>query len=370
MTSIWRQTGDTWSLITSQALPDEQTLHDMIERAPQMLPLSGNPRLVIVGREVLLDGNYADLVGVEPDGTIAIIEIKLAKNPEARRAVVAQILTYAASLARFDRQTLETHASLLQGYLGGLGVSSLAEAVRLEEQGDAIEPTTFANAVDVCLQRGAFRLVLVLDAAPSELVRLVGYLETVTNGLIIDLVTVTAFDINGSRIVVPQRVDPSRHDLVGSSAPKAGTVISPPAPTALEGVEPFMHGLASRPSETQTHLAPLVEWANVLVTDGLAEAKTTIGVNRSVLNLRVPGHKVGLVSLYDDSLGYLTLYRSVFMKLAPASIPDVEETLGDDTLGNGTTTRTNTPELLAALRNAYSEASGGQKLTSTSPYFA
>jgi hypothetical protein len=50
----------------------------------------------------------------------------------------------------------------------------------------------------------------VLDAAPVELVRLVGHLEAVTDKLLIDLVTVSAYDVNGSRILVPQRVEPER----------------------------------------------------------------------------------------------------------------------------------------------------------------
>jgi hypothetical protein len=41
-------------------------------------------------------------------------------------------------------------------------------------------------------------------------VRLVGYLEAVTDKLLIDLVTVTAYDVHGSRVLVPQRVEPER----------------------------------------------------------------------------------------------------------------------------------------------------------------
>ena len=63
-----------------------------------MLPLTGAPQLVVVGREVQLGNGYADLIAVEPSGRLAIIEVKLARNAEARRAVVAQVLTYAAYL--------------------------------------------------------------------------------------------------------------------------------------------------------------------------------------------------------------------------------------------------------------------------------
>lgn len=52
--------------------------------------------------------------------------------------------------------------------------------------------------------------MIVLDAAPAELVRLVGYLEAVTDKLLIDLITVTAYDVNSARL--------------GSAAGRAGTL--------------------------------------------------------------------------------------------------------------------------------------------------
>ena len=72
-----------------------------------MLPLSGAPPLLILGREVPLGSGYADLVGVETSGRPVIIEVKLAENNEARRAVVAQVLAYAASLHGTTREQLE-----------------------------------------------------------------------------------------------------------------------------------------------------------------------------------------------------------------------------------------------------------------------
>jgi hypothetical protein len=64
----------------------------------------------------------------------------------------------------------------------------------------------------VCLFSGHFRLVLVLDEAPEELVALVKYLESVTDGLLIDLVAVSAYELGGSQVVIPQRVDAERQD--------------------------------------------------------------------------------------------------------------------------------------------------------------
>lgn len=97
-TAIWQSDGTGWRLLGPTGFPDEQALHGLVEEAPQILPLASRPRLTVVGREVLFGGNYADLIAVEPSGRVAVIEIKLRRNAEARRAVVAQVLTYAAYL--------------------------------------------------------------------------------------------------------------------------------------------------------------------------------------------------------------------------------------------------------------------------------
>ena len=73
-------------------------MRSLVEEAPELLPLSGTPHLVVLGREIYLGGGKADLIAVEPSGRLVVIEVKLEKNAEARRAVVAQIFTYAAFL--------------------------------------------------------------------------------------------------------------------------------------------------------------------------------------------------------------------------------------------------------------------------------
>ncbi len=72
-----------------------------------MLPLAGSPRLFVLGREVQLGPGYADLLAVEASGRPVIVEVKLAKNPEAKRGIVAQVLSYAAFLQGSDVEALE-----------------------------------------------------------------------------------------------------------------------------------------------------------------------------------------------------------------------------------------------------------------------
>lgn len=73
-----------------------------------MLPLAGAPRLTMLGREVRVGLGAADLLAVESSGRLVIIEVKLAGNAESRRAVVAQVLSYAGYLQGLDVDQLES----------------------------------------------------------------------------------------------------------------------------------------------------------------------------------------------------------------------------------------------------------------------
>ena len=54
MAAIWRNDGTGRRLLAPTGFQDEKTLHDLVEQTPQILPLVGAPRLVVVGREVML----------------------------------------------------------------------------------------------------------------------------------------------------------------------------------------------------------------------------------------------------------------------------------------------------------------------------
>lgn len=64
-------------------------------------------------------------------------------------------------------------------------------------QTEVPDATAFHATLDAALADGAMRVVLVLDRAPPDLIRLVGFLEAVTHGLVIDLVTVASTSWTG-----------------------------------------------------------------------------------------------------------------------------------------------------------------------------
>lgn len=117
------------------------------------------------------------MVLVEPSGAITLVECKLRANPEIRRAVIGQIMAYAANLWKLSYESLD------QRFHHRLG-SSLAEAVAAS-MGDSDlswDEEAFRAAVAENLHAGRFRLVIAVDEITDELKRSVEFINTHTTG--------------------------------------------------------------------------------------------------------------------------------------------------------------------------------------------
>lgn len=351
MTSIWVTDGTRWKLMAPTGFDAERTLHELVAESPELLPLAGAPRLMVLGSEVPLGGGYADIVAVEPTGRLVVIEVKLASNAEARRAVVAQILAYAAVLRETTQETLENE--ILRTSLRARGHGTIAALVEAEDPDGSFDAAAFDAGLRDSLGAGKFRLVLVLDDAPTELIRLVGYLQSVAPELVIDLVAVAAYEVNGTRMLVPQRVDSDRPT-------RASEPQSPPKPKSsghLIPPEEFEAGIAEAPAAEQTKLRRLYDWARELEERGLVNLLAYRGsTGRTTLLPYVPGDEAGLVTIWNDGVCWISFWRGVFERRAPASIERIEELLAPAKLGRGNSTKAVSDELLAALTLAYEEA--------------
>ena len=355
MTAIWHNGGSGWDLLAPAGFPSEAALHNLVEEAPHLLPLAGSPRLSVVGREVLLGGNYADLIAVEPSGRLVVVEIKLKKSAEARRAVVAQILTYAAYLRGMDPARLE--GEVLAQHLKTRYYERLADAVSGDDQTGSFDAVAFGEGLSQSLAAGHFRLVLVLDEAPTELVRLVGYLEAVTEGLLIDLITVASYDVSGSTVIVPQRVDPERP--VGNPIKASASTTTKTTGRYVEGAKDFADAIPLAPPASHDALRRLTDWAALLEKEGLVKLGTYHGTTgRWTLLPRLRATDSGLVTIWNDGSAYLQLWRSVFEKRAPEHLLLVEEFIKPLPVGQGTVVKALDDALLALLTEAYREAAG------------
>lgn len=358
---IWTEGNEGWKLSRPEGFPDERTLHGLIEAAPDMLPLAGAPRLVILGSEVRLGSGYADLLGVEASGRPVVIEIKLACNPEARRAVVSQLLGYAASLHGTAASQLENNQ--LRRSLDSAGHATILDAVIASDQEGAFDQAEFTAALDDHLSEGRFRLVFVLDEVPQELMTLVAYLEHVTDKLVIDLVAVSAFEVNGASIMIPQRVTPERYEsesIAGITGDRSGTSASPrPTGTLYKGGDEFESSIQRISEEDRVKLHRLLDWARGLERKGIIDLGTyrggAAGETVSLLP-RLQSENAGLVTGWNDSgRASVSFWRSVFERKAPSFIARMENMIGGP-IGQGTITRDISNDLLELLTEAYKEA--------------
>jgi hypothetical protein len=355
MTSIWSESDSGWELLAPTGFPDEKTLQDLVERAPGMLPLGGAPTVVVLGREVRLGSGYVDVLAIEPSGRPVLIEVKLRNNAESRRAVVSQVLAYAAAVHGTTAAEFEQN---LSKHLNG---RQLHDVVRDAAQAEAPEAAEFYATLDSTLQDGDVRVVLVLDHAPQDLIKLVGYLEAVTHGLSIDLITVTSYQVADRMVVVPQRQEPDRPARLEPTTPTSRAL---PAQTTgkVRGLDAFAERVETAPAIHRPTLDLFVDWAKRVSDADLADMHTYFGKNdETVLLPYVPPEEVGLVSLYmrADGRPALQSWRSVFERRAPASIAAVEAAAGTP-MGKGTMATTLTPALLDAVFSAYVEAASSR----------
>jgi hypothetical protein len=113
------------------------------------------------------------------------------------------------------------------GHLHGLDPEQLGSqipgkpapaAVQAGDQQHAVDAEDFRDGPARSLAEGSSRLVIVPDAAPGELVQAAGYPQTITDNMDADLVTVSAYEVAGSQVLVPQRIDPGRSSREMSEA--------------------------------------------------------------------------------------------------------------------------------------------------------
>ena len=358
MTSgIWSSDGSGWTLLPTEPFPDEATLHTLVENAPQMLPLAGSPNLVMLGREVTLGSGSADLVAVETSGRPVVIEIKLGRNAEARRAVVAQVLAYASHLHGLT--PLELEGGPLRKHLSSLGFSTILEAAKAADQEGAIDDSSFQSVLSAALEDGRFRLVLVLDDIPRELPRLVGYLETIGERITIDLVAINVVTVNGAQVVVPRRV--SDESELNAKTRKA---TMPSSSNSVDGSDEFASHIDEAPEENRGLLKKLLHWAQEMETQKLVKLSTSIGkANRYTLVPKLPSYGSGLITIWNENnAGYISVYRTVFEKLAPDLIEPIEALISPIKIGSGNSVREISDELLDVLTQAHKQASSGMKV--------
>lgn len=358
MSGIWTKTESGWRVVPSRSFDNEGELHDLVEGNIHMLPLAGSPRLFVLGREVPLGRGYADLLAVEESGRPVVVEVKLARSPEAKRAIVAQVLSYAAYLQGYDVLSLSNGP--LRNSLTRSGHESILQAVKAQDQENAVDSDSFGASMQEYLDRGIYRLVLILDETSVELERIAAYLDAVTtHALTIDLITFSIYKVNGAEVAMPQRISPDLSSITD-------TAMAVPSKRASkrrlweEGSGAFVDSLAGIDGDEKAEFDRLLNWAEQIAELPGVNLSTSTGVNRNRFTLlpRFAAEKAGLVTIWNDNRKpYIQFWRSMFERQAPDSIQSVEQAAGVE-IGQGNTVSGASQALLDALTAAYREATG------------
>jgi len=186
----------------------EQALQDLLAAHPELL--SGRdmnpedpPRFLLLGREVEAGGGSLDLLFVDQHGILTLVEAKLAQNPEASRAVVGQVLEYAASAAeQWKESELRERA---QAFYSGRE-RGLEEELERFLAGSDMEVDAFWSAVEDNLASKRIRLIIAADEIRPQARRIIELLNGEMSEIEVLGLEVRCYGESASELVVVPRV--------------------------------------------------------------------------------------------------------------------------------------------------------------------
>jgi len=156
---------------------DEDWLQNLLHRHPCCLPMDqiepALQDLVPVCMELALPCGFLDNLFMTPDGDIVIAEVKLWRNPEMRRIVIAQALDYATALFSMDYEALEK--AVLKSKFYGEKPENLYE---LFGNADVLAEPDFVDAVNINLKNGRIVVLVVGDGTNTNLENLAEGLQS------------------------------------------------------------------------------------------------------------------------------------------------------------------------------------------------
>jgi hypothetical protein len=176
------------------------------------LVLVGCPSLVVrdeeeatapvkfVARQVKLEAGELDILLVDGTGLPIVVEVKLKKNGESRREVVAQAIDYISSLTELTVDELDRQ-------VGG----KLEAALRELAGTDVSKFDLLWNQVGANLRDGRARIIIAMDNAPDDLQRILRFLARLE--IDVQLVTISHYLSSGAGDVFVPQILVSQHTV-------------------------------------------------------------------------------------------------------------------------------------------------------------
>lgn len=154
---------------------DENWLQDLIHKNPALVPANkieaAFDRLIPVARELALPHGFLDNFFITPDGYPVLVEVKLIKNQEARRKVIAQILEYANDFSRLSYEDLNQRLRSILSKEEAFGDNPLYEIVSRSASG-CLGEAEFVDNVSRHMREGRFLLLILGDCINADMATL------------------------------------------------------------------------------------------------------------------------------------------------------------------------------------------------------
>jgi hypothetical protein len=147
------------------AFTNEAELQKLLADNPSLLQNEAEPSLAFVQSEVKLGSSgFLDLLLINSDGLPIAVEVKLQKNAESRREVVAQAIDYITALTDKTVDELDEQTG-----------AQLSQAIRAFDESD-VEFERRWRAIGANLRAGLARLIVAVDGSNPGLERMLRFL--------------------------------------------------------------------------------------------------------------------------------------------------------------------------------------------------
>lgn len=210
------QEGDTLQPMSEEPYLSEDRFQTLLEKYPDLL--AGDQideirprRWLLVSREVGVPsedngiGRWSlDHLFLDQDAIPTLVEVKRSSDTRIRREVVGQMLDYAANAVVY--WPIETVRAKFEASCDSRGVDPsqlVAELVETDSDDEA-SVGAFWSQVKTNLQAGKIRLIFVADEIPSELRRIVEFLNTQMDPAEVLAVEIKQYVGQGLQTLVPK----------------------------------------------------------------------------------------------------------------------------------------------------------------------
>jgi hypothetical protein len=186
---LFRKNGGDWTSPEGSGYANEDQLQALISDFPELLP--GVSADSYVCREFVTNSGPIDNVIINAkDGSLTLVECKLARNPEVRRKIIGQIIDYAASLSTLSFEDFHQRWK----DRGGVDLTS-------------IETTKgpLSLSVTTNLELSQFTLLLAVDEINEPLKQMVVYFNKKTDATTrVALIELARHSVQEMEILIPQ----------------------------------------------------------------------------------------------------------------------------------------------------------------------